>query len=61
MSSSNADSATSQRHISNSANEGSKHAKDIAIDQVKTAANIGTEAVTSGTYFYPIEVLHCIP
>lgn len=34
----------------------SKEVKDIAVDQVRQAATIGSEAVTSGAYLYPIHV-----
>jgi len=35
--------------------EHSKRAKDIAIDQVRLAATVGSEAVTSGVYLYPLD------
>ena len=46
----------SQQQAMDRSKQSSKHTKDIAVEQVKTAANIGSEAVTSGTYLYPIEV-----
>lgn len=48
--------ASSSRAAKDKAVAASKDTKDIAIQQVRVAATIGTEAVTSGAYLYPIEV-----
>jgi len=38
----------------------SKEAKDIAVDQIRLAATIGSQAVTSGVYLYPIQGMYYI-
>jgi len=40
--------------------EHSRRAKDIALDQVRLAATVGSEAVTSGVYLYPIAGIYYI-
>jgi len=46
--------STSQQHLSSNSND----AKDIAIAKAREAATIGTQAVVSGTYFYPVEGIY---
>ncbi|KAG8950342.1 hypothetical protein FRC04_007784 [Tulasnella sp. 424] len=50
--------ASSSRAAKDKAVAASKDTKDIAIQQVRVAATIGTEAVTSGAYLYPIEGIY---
>ncbi|KAG8985010.1 hypothetical protein FRB90_004988, partial [Tulasnella sp. 427] len=52
--------ASSSRAATDKAVAASKDTKDIAIQQMKTAATIGGEAVTSGAYLYPVEGIYYI-
>jgi len=47
-----------QPNLTDRTKDVSKHTKDVAVDQIRLAATIGSEAVSSGVYLYPLEGIY---